>query len=106
MLEKMKDILKVNDLCVLATFSEGKPHCSLMSYIFHAEEKVPKSHLCMLLFPFGMVYYGRWDFRSRSSTVFTGLKVSRGTSTKTVFQNAIDPFHSPGSSSALSSPSS
>ena len=33
MLEKMKDIVKVNDLCVLATVSEGKPHCSLMSYI-------------------------------------------------------------------------
>ncbi len=33
MLEKMKDIVKSNDLCVLATVSEGKPHCSLMSYI-------------------------------------------------------------------------
>jgi nitroimidazol reductase NimA-like FMN-containing flavoprotein (pyridoxamine 5'-phosphate oxidase superfamily) len=33
MLEKMKDIVKRNDLCVLATVSEGKPHCSLMSYI-------------------------------------------------------------------------
>jgi general stress protein 26 len=33
MLEKMKNIVKVNDLCVLATVSEGKPHCSLMSYI-------------------------------------------------------------------------
>jgi general stress protein 26 len=33
MLEKMKDIVKGNDLCVLATVSEGKPHCSLMSYI-------------------------------------------------------------------------
>jgi len=33
MLEKMKDIVKRNDLCVLATISEGKPHCSLMSYI-------------------------------------------------------------------------
>jgi len=33
MLEKMKDILKANDLCVLATVSEGRPHCSLMSYI-------------------------------------------------------------------------
>lgn len=29
MLEKMKDIVKANDLCVLATVSEGKPHCSL-----------------------------------------------------------------------------
>lgn len=33
MLEKMKEIVKSNDLCVLATVSEGKPHCSLMSYI-------------------------------------------------------------------------
>ena len=33
MLEKMKDIVKGNDLCVLATVSEGKPNCSLMSYI-------------------------------------------------------------------------
>jgi len=51
-------------------------------------------------------FYGWCALRKRSSTVFTGLKVSRGTSTKTVFQNAIDPFHSPGSSSAFSSPSS
>jgi nitroimidazol reductase NimA-like FMN-containing flavoprotein (pyridoxamine 5'-phosphate oxidase superfamily) len=33
MLEQMKDIVKKNDLCVLATVSEGKPHCSLMSYL-------------------------------------------------------------------------
>ena len=33
MLEKMKDIVQRNDLCVLATISEGKPHCSLMSYV-------------------------------------------------------------------------
>jgi nitroimidazol reductase NimA-like FMN-containing flavoprotein (pyridoxamine 5'-phosphate oxidase superfamily) len=37
MLEKMKGIVKGNDLCVLATVSEGSPHCSLMSYI--ADEK-------------------------------------------------------------------
>jgi nitroimidazol reductase NimA-like FMN-containing flavoprotein (pyridoxamine 5'-phosphate oxidase superfamily) len=37
MLEKMKDIVKANDLCVLATVSEGKPHCSLMSYISDEE---------------------------------------------------------------------
>jgi nitroimidazol reductase NimA-like FMN-containing flavoprotein (pyridoxamine 5'-phosphate oxidase superfamily) len=39
MLEKMKDIVKANDLCVLATVSEGKPHCSLMSYISDEEGK-------------------------------------------------------------------
>jgi nitroimidazol reductase NimA-like FMN-containing flavoprotein (pyridoxamine 5'-phosphate oxidase superfamily) len=33
MLEKMKDIVLGNDLCVLATVSDGEPHCSLMSYI-------------------------------------------------------------------------
>jgi len=37
MLEKMKDIVKGNDLCVLATVSAGKPHCSLMSYISDEE---------------------------------------------------------------------
>jgi len=37
MLEKMKGIVKANDLCVLATVSEGKPHCSLMSYISDEE---------------------------------------------------------------------
>ena len=37
MLEQMKDIVKSNDLCVLATVSEGKPHCSLMSYISDEE---------------------------------------------------------------------
>lgn len=34
----MKDIVKANDLCVLATVSEGKPHCSLMFYISDEEE--------------------------------------------------------------------
>jgi uncharacterized protein YhbP (UPF0306 family) len=38
MLRKMKDIVKANDLCVLATVSEGKPHCSLMFYISDEEE--------------------------------------------------------------------
>jgi len=33
MLKKMKELVKANDLCVLATVSEGRPHCSLMSYI-------------------------------------------------------------------------
>ena len=33
MLEKMKELVKANDLCVLGTVSEGTPHCSLMSYI-------------------------------------------------------------------------
>ena len=37
MFEKMKGMVKGNDLCVLATVSEGKPHCSLMSYIADEE---------------------------------------------------------------------
>ena len=37
MLEKIKKIVKGNDLCVLATVSAGKPHCSLMSYIADEE---------------------------------------------------------------------
>gem|GEM_PF-6939903 len=35
---------------------------------------------------------------SKSSTVFTGLKVVDGISTKTEFQFAIEPFQRPGSS--------
>jgi nitroimidazol reductase NimA-like FMN-containing flavoprotein (pyridoxamine 5'-phosphate oxidase superfamily) len=33
MLAKMKDIVRGNSLCVLATVAEGKPHCSFMSYV-------------------------------------------------------------------------
>jgi general stress protein 26 len=33
MLEKMKALLRENSLCVLATCSENKPHCSLMTYV-------------------------------------------------------------------------
>ncbi|MBI9076714.1 MAG: pyridoxamine 5'-phosphate oxidase family protein [Desulfatibacillum sp.] len=34
MLEKMFDILARENMCVLATEYEGKPHCSLMAYMF------------------------------------------------------------------------
>jgi len=37
MLKKMKAILKGKNLCVLATVSGGKPHCSLMSYVSDEE---------------------------------------------------------------------
>ena len=40
----------------------------------------------------------RCSLRSRSLTVFTGLKVSMGTSTNSVIQSAIAPFQSPGNS--------
>jgi len=32
MLEKMKSLVREHDTCVLATVSEGRPHCSLMAY--------------------------------------------------------------------------
>ena len=40
---------------------------------------------------------------SKSFTVFTGLKVSMGTSTKMVIQSAMAPFQRPGNSKAFSS---
>lgn len=40
---------------------------------------------------------------SRSFTVFTGLNVVKGTSTKMVLQSLMAPFHNPGNSSAFSS---
>ena len=46
---------------------------------------------------------GRCWGRRRSETVFTGLKVASGTSTKSVFQWAIEPFQGPGRSRARSS---
>lgn len=33
MLEKMKALAREKDICVLATISDNKPHCSLMCYI-------------------------------------------------------------------------
>jgi nitroimidazol reductase NimA-like FMN-containing flavoprotein (pyridoxamine 5'-phosphate oxidase superfamily) len=33
MIESMKKILRENDLCVLATCVDDKPHCSLMGYV-------------------------------------------------------------------------
>ena len=33
MLEKMRQLVKDKDTCVLATVSQGKPHCSLMAYV-------------------------------------------------------------------------
>jgi len=33
MLEKMEAMVRDHDVCVLATASEGKPHCSLMAYL-------------------------------------------------------------------------
>ena len=37
MIEKMKDIMRSQDMCVLATASENKPHCSLMAYLTDEE---------------------------------------------------------------------
>jgi len=33
MLETMKRIIRDGNICVLATVSGGKPHCSLMAYV-------------------------------------------------------------------------
>jgi len=33
MLEEMKAMVKENDMCVLATVSGDRPHCSLMTYV-------------------------------------------------------------------------
>jgi nitroimidazol reductase NimA-like FMN-containing flavoprotein (pyridoxamine 5'-phosphate oxidase superfamily) len=33
MLDEMKALIRNKDVCVLATVSEGIPHCSLMSYV-------------------------------------------------------------------------
>lgn len=33
MWEEIQTVINGNDLCVLSTVSEGKPHCSLMSYV-------------------------------------------------------------------------
>ena len=32
MLEKMKELIRSQDMCVLATVAENRPHCSLMAY--------------------------------------------------------------------------
>lgn len=37
MIEKMKNLVREKDTCVLATVSEGNPHCSLMSYVADPE---------------------------------------------------------------------
>jgi nitroimidazol reductase NimA-like FMN-containing flavoprotein (pyridoxamine 5'-phosphate oxidase superfamily) len=37
MIEKMKNLVREKDTCVLATVSEGNPHCSLMSYVAASE---------------------------------------------------------------------
>lgn len=41
--------------------------------------------------------YWCWG-RNKSVTIFTGEKVEMGTSTKSVFQADIAPFHKPGNS--------
>jgi nitroimidazol reductase NimA-like FMN-containing flavoprotein (pyridoxamine 5'-phosphate oxidase superfamily) len=33
MLEKMKELIRSQDMCVLATVAEHRPHCSLMAYV-------------------------------------------------------------------------
>lgn len=38
MLESIQEIIRTNNLAVLATCAENQPHCSLMAYIFHEEQ--------------------------------------------------------------------
>jgi nitroimidazol reductase NimA-like FMN-containing flavoprotein (pyridoxamine 5'-phosphate oxidase superfamily) len=37
MLERIKELIRSNDVCVMATVSGNEPHCSLMSYITDKE---------------------------------------------------------------------
>lgn len=63
------------------------------------------SFFSKVLFLF-MVFYLSFYWccsRNRSFTVFTGLNVEIGTSTNTVFQSDMAPFHSPGNSRAFNS---
>lgn len=39
MLERMKDLLRSKDTCVMATVSGSEPHCSLMSYAVNEDCK-------------------------------------------------------------------
>jgi nitroimidazol reductase NimA-like FMN-containing flavoprotein (pyridoxamine 5'-phosphate oxidase superfamily) len=39
MIEKMKALLKENSMCVLASSSGDRPHCSLMAYVTDEEAK-------------------------------------------------------------------
>lgn len=36
MLERMKELVRKKNICVMATVSDNKPHCSLMAYITDA----------------------------------------------------------------------
>jgi len=40
MLDEMKTLVKTNDLCVLATCSGHRPHCSLMAYVTDVERRI------------------------------------------------------------------
>jgi nitroimidazol reductase NimA-like FMN-containing flavoprotein (pyridoxamine 5'-phosphate oxidase superfamily) len=40
MLNRIKAILGENSMCVLATCSENRPHCSLMAYIYDIRENI------------------------------------------------------------------
>ena len=37
MLDKMKELVREKDICVLATSAQGTPHCSLMAYVTDPE---------------------------------------------------------------------
>ncbi len=39
MRKDIRDLIQSNNVCVLATVSEGKPHCSLMSYVTDTDSR-------------------------------------------------------------------
>jgi nitroimidazol reductase NimA-like FMN-containing flavoprotein (pyridoxamine 5'-phosphate oxidase superfamily) len=46
MLEKMKELIRSQDICVLATACDNEPHCSLMAYVIddHCREIYMVTH--------------------------------------------------------------
>lgn len=46
MLEEMKKLLRDNSMCVLATCSDNRPHCSLMAYV--TDDRAENIHMVTL----------------------------------------------------------
>ena len=83
--------LRFDDVrCTIRVTLDNKPPQAKAIPIVHRKSSNSKSS------------YWCWSL-NKSFTVFTGLNVVRGTSTNTVFQSLMAPFHKPGSSSAFRS---
>lgn len=94
MLEKIKDIIKRNDLCVLATISGGDAHCSLMSYvtddecheIYMISHKKTKKYANLILHPsVSLLIDTREEDRENRRSNVKALTVTGE------FQNIVDP---------------